>query len=144
MSDCVVTLRGQFGFQLVLAASGYEYPGSTEGVDADWIAGYVAVERGDGFDVSARLAVSWRAEEFEAFAAGLEQLVRTGSGRAQLQHIEQQVSVNLRPGRVSGYVTDGSQVRIGFTDVRMGETDLKSVYRQLRVLTNKFPSRCPL
>lgn len=136
-----VNLRGEGEFCLTLGVKGYEYPDSVSGVDADWLVGSIRVQKHPGLELRAFLEVSWRADELGAFADALGLVVRGERLAAELKHMECQVELEVQAKKFSGYITDGLQTRIDFSDVSMEIADLRNAHQQLARIATAFPSR---
>jgi hypothetical protein len=140
-----VVFDGSPEFRLVLGARAYEFPEESSGSDADWVLGSVELRAGAGLKVRASADVFWRTEELEAFNEDLWRLIKDGFGRAELEHLECEVSVTVTMEgdtiEISGYVTEHIRLRAEFRGFELHSRLLRKAQKELEALVLAFPVR---
>ena len=138
-----VTFAGRNGW-FTLAVHGYEYPKITTGADANWVTSRVELRVDARGTFSAVKSVTLRTHELAAFAAALDQLLGTLTGSASLEHLDEEVGMEIRMEYGGGTIHAFVQSHDGTRLDALIETDqsfLGNSARDLRAVVLAFPVR---
>src|SRR4051812_27313225 len=89
-----VTVGGE-GFQLILRASGYQFPDKDTGSDANWLQGEAELTAGHAGTFNARVPIWLYTDDLERFRDQVRDLLASLTGEAVFDHIESQVGCRI-------------------------------------------------
>lgn len=138
-------LRGE-GCQLVVRATGYEYPELDTGDDANWVTGEVELSCARAGRFTAAVAVALRTDELAAFVEQLRVIDAELAGEARLAHLEKQLGATVRldgdgQGTLSAFVRDHVEAELRVADAPIDPPAVREALGQFAALVDAFPVR---
>jgi hypothetical protein len=133
------------GFDLTLHVERYERSQETNGSDANWLVGAVALTAGTTGAFTAKHQVSLFTSDLERFRDELRILDRDLSGEAALHHIEGQFELRIKlasgKGALSGFVREHIGATLNFDQIATDQTYVRDALEQFAALMSAFPVR---
>ncbi|HEX4009830.1 MAG TPA: hypothetical protein VHX62_07470 [Solirubrobacteraceae bacterium] len=138
-------LRGE-GCQLVLRATGYEYPELATGDDANWVTGEVELSCVRVGRFTATVAVALRTDELAAFVEQLRTVDAELAGEARLTHLEAQLGATVcvngdGGGTLSAFVRDHVEAELRVADAPIDPSAVRVALDEFAALVDAFPVR---
>ena len=138
------TIAGE-NCNLIVRLLWYEMPTITSGEDADWVSGEVEMTAGTEGVFRAKRGVSVFAPDLMAFLRESEELLKTMTGEAALEHLEGEFGcrITLRAGRgnLSAFVREHVGATLAVKEAKTDQSYLQETVPQLRGAVAAFPPR---
>lgn len=123
----------------------YEMPTITSGEDADWVTAEVEMTAGAEGTFTAKRGVSVFAPDLTAFLDQAEELLKTLSGEAALENLEDEFGcrIVLQAGRgdLSAFVREHVGGALSVSEAKTDQSYLQETVSQLRRAVAAFPTR---